>query len=53
MMEERYHATKQNRFYRDMSSVNKNITVEARLVNTTKYISKQKNRTVSYHFIAD
>ena len=27
MMEERYHATTQNRFYPDMSNVNKNITV--------------------------
>jgi len=26
MMEERYHATTQNRFYPDMSNVNKNIT---------------------------
>jgi len=29
MMEERYHVTTQNRFYPDMSNVNKNITVEA------------------------
>jgi len=28
-MEERYHATTQNRFYPDMSNVNKNIAVEA------------------------
>jgi len=27
MMEERYSATTQNRFYPDMSNVNKNITV--------------------------
>ena len=33
MMEERYHATTQNRFYPDMSSENKNITVEAKLVH--------------------
>jgi len=32
MMEERYHATTQNRFYSDMSNVNKNITVEAKLI---------------------
>jgi hypothetical protein len=31
MMEERYRATIQNLFYPDMSSVNKNITVEAKL----------------------
>ena len=33
MMEERYHATTQNRFYPDMSNVNKNITVEAKLIS--------------------
>jgi len=32
-MEERYHATTQNRFYPDMSNVNKNITVEAKLIS--------------------
>ena len=31
MLEERYYATTQNRFYPDMSNVNKNITVEAKL----------------------
>jgi hypothetical protein len=31
MMEERDHATTQNRFYPDMSNANKNITVEAEL----------------------
>jgi len=30
-MEERYHATTQNRFYPDMSSINKNVTVGANL----------------------
>jgi len=34
MMEKRYNATTQNRFYPDMSNVNKNITVEAKLVRT-------------------
>jgi len=33
MMEERYHATKQNGFYPDMSNVNKNITVEVKLIS--------------------
>jgi hypothetical protein len=33
MMEEGYHATTQNRFYPDMSNVNKNITVEAKLIS--------------------
>jgi len=32
-MEERYHVTTQNRFYPDMSNVNKNITAEAKLNN--------------------
>jgi len=38
MMEERYHATTQNRFYPDMSIVNKNITVEAKLNSPPTYI---------------
>jgi len=38
MMEERYHVTTQNRFYPDMSNVNKNITVEAKLINPPTYI---------------
>jgi hypothetical protein len=38
MMEERYHATTQNRFYPDMSNVNKNITVEAKLISPPTYI---------------
>jgi len=37
MMEERYHATTQNRFYPDMSNVNKNITVEAKLISPPTY----------------
>jgi len=32
-MEDRYHATTQNRFYPDMSNVNKNITVEGKLIS--------------------
>ena len=38
MMEERYHATTQNRFYPDMSNVNKNITVEEKLISPPTYI---------------
>ena len=39
-MEERYQATTQNRFFfPDMSNVNKNITVEAKLINPPTYIS--------------
>jgi len=37
MMEERYQATTQNRFYPDMSHVNKNITVEAKLISPPTY----------------
>jgi hypothetical protein len=40
MMEERYHATTQNRFYPDMSNVNKNITVEVKLISPPTYITK-------------
>jgi len=39
MMEERYHATTQNRFYPDMSNVHKNITVEAKLISPPTYIT--------------
>jgi len=38
MMEEGYHATTLNRFYPDMSNVNKNITVEAKLITPPMYI---------------
>ena len=38
MMEERYHATTQNRFYPDMSNVNQNFTVEAKLTTPPTYI---------------
>jgi len=39
-MEERYHATTQNRFYPDMSNVNRNITVEAKLISPPTYFEK-------------
>ena len=38
MMEERYNATTQNRFHPDMSNVNKNITVEAKLISPPTYM---------------
>ena len=38
MMEERYHATTQNRFYLGMSNVNENIIVEAKLIIPPTYI---------------
>jgi len=41
MMEERYHATTQNRFYPDMSNLNKNITVGAKLISTPTYNANQ------------
>jgi hypothetical protein len=45
MMEERYNATTQNRFYPDMSNVNKNITVEAKLISppTFMYLDVQRS----------
>jgi len=39
-MEERYHATTQNRFCPDMSNVNKNITVEAKLISSPTCITR-------------
>jgi hypothetical protein len=36
-MEERDHATTQNQFYPDMCNVNKNITVEAKLISPSIY----------------
>ena len=37
-MEETYHGTTQDRFYPDMSNVNKNITVEAKLISAPTYV---------------
>jgi len=37
MIEDRYHATTQNRFYPDMSNVNKNSTVEAKFISPPTY----------------
>jgi len=37
MMEERYHTITENRFHQDMSNVDKNITVEARLISPPTY----------------
>jgi len=53
MMEERYHATTQNRFYPDMSNVNKNITVEAKLISPPTYFINVSNIlcTARYIFI--
>jgi len=39
-MEERYHETTQNRFYQDMSNLNKNISVEAKLISPPTYITE-------------
>ena len=46
MMEERYHTTTQNRFYPDMSNVNQNITVEAKLISQPTYIIAHSNTVV-------
>jgi len=48
-MEERYHATAQNWFYPDTSNVNKNITVEAKLISPPTYIHYFKN-TASFQY---
>jgi len=40
-MEERYHATIQNRFYPDMFNVNKNITVEAIFISPPTCVWEQ------------
>jgi hypothetical protein len=37
MLEERYHATTHNQFYPDMPNVNKNMTVEAKLISPPTY----------------
>jgi len=39
-MEERYHATTQNRFYPDMSNVNKDITVGTILISPPSIINQ-------------
>jgi len=44
MMEERYHGTTQNRFYPDMSNVNKNIIVEAKLISPLTYVGHHVKR---------
>jgi hypothetical protein len=36
-MEDSYHATTQSQFYPEMSNVNKNIAVEANVINTPTY----------------
>jgi len=41
MMEERYRETTQNQFHPDMSNVNKNITVEAKLISPPTYKQHQ------------
>jgi len=47
MMEERYRVTIQNQFYQDMSNVNKNITVEAKLISSPTYIHSITVNSVS------
>ena len=52
-MEERYHATTQNRFYPDMSNVNKIITVEAKLMAhlRTIFVFSSKNMYIKMKII--
>jgi len=38
MEEERYRVTTQNQFYPDMSNINENITVEAKLISPPTYV---------------
>ena len=40
MLEQRYHVTTQNWFHPDMSTVNKNIAVEAKLISPPMYKSQ-------------
>ena len=47
-MEERYHATTQNRFYPDMSNVNKNITVVAKLISPPTYVYRRDSSWSAY-----
>jgi len=47
-MEERYHATTQNRFYPDMSNVNKNIIVEEKLISPPTYNSHGVNHIKTF-----
>jgi len=47
-MEERYHVTTQNRFYPDMSNVNKNITVEAKLIGPPTYMVCLKSKCTDF-----
>jgi len=48
-MEERYHATIQSRFYPDMSNVNRNITVEAKLISPPTYVIRDKQYNSMLH----
>jgi hypothetical protein len=45
-MGERYHATTQNRFYPDMSNVNENVTVEAKLISLSTYLLTPSSRVL-------
>jgi len=46
MMEERYHATTLNRFYPDMSNVNNNITVQAKLISPPTYVNRSNKTSI-------
>jgi len=42
MLEQRYHATTHNWFHPDMSTVNKNIAAEAKLISPPTYLHHQQ-----------
>jgi len=46
-MEERYHATTENRFYPDMSNANKNITLESKLISPPTYFCEGRTMSAS------
>jgi len=49
-MEERYRATTQNRFCPDMFKVNKNITVEAKLISIASSCQMMFNNNNNYYY---
>ena len=51
-MEERYHATTQNRFYPDMSNVNQSITVEAKLISPPMYLDSTDYEAWEVYYVS-
>jgi len=48
MMEEGYHVTTQNQFFPDMSNVNKNITLEAKLISPPTYSEVNQPKVMTW-----